>query len=299
MERVAEILYQSLRGVRDSSSGGDVHILTQSEQIFTSLFARGSELHGREHRVTTNAMNGLARILQLRQRWDEAEALLVEILEIGQRKYTARHPEVLTMSHNLAYLWALRGRRSDLPKAEGLFREMVVTSREVHGAENKQTLDALRGQAECLKRLGQAGLRKRDEAVEVVAEGLRVSRKLFGSTDLGTLEFLHEMAVLLKSLKRFEEAEPVYRELITAQRAALGAQHENTLLSLYNFTFVLDALGKTNEAMAALEEELVGRREVHGLQHQYTRASARTLHAMMLRSGDTAGAEALAGSYGL
>ena len=75
-------------------------------------------------------------LYQVRGRYDEAEPLLLETLEIQKRVLGDDHPETLTFMNNLASLYFAQGRYDE---AEPLLLETLETQKRVLGDDHVET----------------------------------------------------------------------------------------------------------------------------------------------------------------
>ena len=72
-------------------------------------------MFGAEHSHTLNGMSILAQTLNSQDRWAEAEQLILQVLEIQERKLGADDPETLASTVSIASIYRERGRLEDAP----------------------------------------------------------------------------------------------------------------------------------------------------------------------------------------
>ncbi|KAI1157746.1 Tetratricopeptide repeat-domain-containing protein [Nemania serpens] len=86
-------------------------------------------------------MANLASTYWNQGRWEAAEKLFVEVMEIRKQKLGADHPDTLTSMNNLAYTWEGQGRQS---KAIELMRECLRARQRILGAQHPYYLNSLK-----------------------------------------------------------------------------------------------------------------------------------------------------------
>ncbi|MBE5231958.1 MAG: tetratricopeptide repeat protein [Microcystis aeruginosa PMC 728.11] len=97
--------------------------------------------------VTEN-LNNLAKLYQSQGRYEEAEPLLIQALELSQRLLEDNHPDVTLSLNNLAHLYYFQGRYTE---AEPLYLQSLAIAEQALG-ENHPTTVKIR---ENLQRLRQ------------------------------------------------------------------------------------------------------------------------------------------------
>jgi len=75
-----------------------------------ALGLRETMVLGKEHPSTLTSMNNLALVYWNGGRWDEAEKLEIQVMEMRVRMLGQEHPLTLTSMANLAYMEITRSR---------------------------------------------------------------------------------------------------------------------------------------------------------------------------------------------
>ena len=96
--------------------------------------------------ATSSTLSTLARELQTQGKYDEAEPLCREVLEVERDTLGNRHPDTLGSINNLGMLLKDKG---DLAAAEPLYREALKVRRETLGSRHPSTLIAIQSLARC------------------------------------------------------------------------------------------------------------------------------------------------------
>ena len=100
---------------------------------------------------TAFTLNTLALELQAQGKYDEAEPLYREALEVSRETLGSRHPNTLNSISNLGVLLKAKG---DLAAAEPLYREALKGRRETLGSRHPQTLTSIKSLGKLLKEKG-------------------------------------------------------------------------------------------------------------------------------------------------
>jgi len=117
-------------------------------------------------------MGNLASTYKRRGRYDEAEALRKETLEIQRRVLGEGHPRTLYTMEILAMMYKEQGRYDE---AEALRRGTLEISRRILGEEHQKTLDRMGALAVIVGAQGRL-----HEAEELGRETLEISRRVLG-----------------------------------------------------------------------------------------------------------------------
>ena len=75
-------------------------------------------LIGEEHPDTLISMTNLASTYQIQGRWNEAEELFVQVIDMRKRLLGAEHPHTLTSMANLASMYQNQGRWNEAEKLD-------------------------------------------------------------------------------------------------------------------------------------------------------------------------------------
>ncbi len=86
--------------------------------------------------VTEN-LNNLAKLYQSQGRYEEAEPLLIQALELSQRLLEDNHPDVTLSLNNLAHLYYFQGRYTE---AEPLYLQSLAIAEQALGENHPTTV---------------------------------------------------------------------------------------------------------------------------------------------------------------
>ena len=231
----------------------------------------------------------LARELQVQGKFDEAEPLYREALEVPRESLGDRHPNTLAHINNLGGLLQAKG---DLAAAEPLCRGALEAARETLGSRHATTLVSISNLGMLLKTKGDLAA-----AEPLLREAEEVSRETLGNRHSHTLAYINNLGTLLHGKGDLAAAEPLYREAQEVQRKTLGNRHPSTLASINNLGGLLYAKGDLAAAEPLLREALEMRRETLGERHPDTLTAINRLNALLTSNkGETAGARRSASS---
>ena len=134
-------------------------------------------------------LDTLAQELQAQGKYDEAEPLFREALELDRGTMGSRHENTLTSVSNLASLLREKG---DLTAAEPLSREALGLFRETLGNRHPSTLTSINNLGQLLQSKGDLAA-----AEPLCREALEARRETLGDRHPNTLTSIHNLGVLL------------------------------------------------------------------------------------------------------
>jgi len=234
---------------------------------------------------TVFTLNRLALELQDQGKYDEAEPLHREALEVSRETLGDRHPNTLGSISNLGALLYAKG---DLAAAEPLIREALEGQRETLGNRDLSTLVSINNLGALLWAKG--GLAA---AEPLFREALEVSRETLGNRHPHTLTSINNLGQLLQAKGDLAAAESLCLEALEVQRQTLGDRHSSTLVSIHNLGALLYAKGDLAAAEPQCREALEGQRQTLGDRHPDTLDSIGNLGLLLMAKGDFAAAEPL------
>jgi serine/threonine protein kinase/tetratricopeptide (TPR) repeat protein len=281
-----------------------------------SLGRTALKIARRERQPSAAHMTLLATLYLDQERYDDAEPLLTEALELQRRDLGEERPATLETGTNLARTYQGQGR---IAEAEALYASVLEHKRRVLGEDHPSTLDLMNNLANCYAELGRTAealelhgelverhrrslgeehpvtLRSRtnlaillepSESEAVLREVLEAYRRSLGAEHPEALLAKANLAAALAKQDRLEECERLRREVLEARRRVLGPEHPRTLLSLDWLAAVCEDLGRTEQAVELRREALAIRRRVLGDEHPDTRSSVSLLLRLHLARGD-------------
>ena len=232
----------------------------------------GNLATGFKNLVDANAAESkfhMANALTAQGKWQEAEEMLTEVLEVRTRALGEEHQDTLHSKNNLAVVLQDQGKWQE---AEEMNREVLEVRSRVLGEEHP---DTLRSKNNLALALGKQG--KWEEAEEMFREGSEASKKVLGPDHQDTLHFISNVAVVLQEQGNWQEAEELCAEVLDTRIRVLGKEHRDTLRSMINLVNVLQAQGDWQEAEEMYREVLEVMSRVLGEEHPDTLTSKNNL----------------------
>ena len=167
----------------------------------------------------------LAYVFFERGLWDEAERLLIQLIEGRLIDHDAdEHPPTLRRMSNLAQVYRHKGQWK---KAEELMQQVIKLQSKVLGAEHISTLNSIIGLASIYE--SQRQLR---EAEKLQLQVTRISLKTLGAEHPSTLNIMTGLATKYWGQGRWKEAEELQLDVLNSISRVLGAKHPATLTSI-------------------------------------------------------------------
>jgi serine/threonine protein kinase len=235
--RLQYVLGRSLLGLGDHRKAHP--LLEKSSQTREALL-------GADDPDTLDSKDDLAMVYEAQGKYDEAEALWLEVIRVRTASKGADDPFTLTSKHHLAmlYHWNGKGDRS-IP----LLKEVLESQKVVLGDDHEDVL---------MTKENLAGLyqenRKYDLAEPLTLEVMRLQTAKFGADHAKTLTNKNNLAMLYQRQDKHDQAETMYLDVIRRRTATLGADHPSTLSTRRNLATLYTVQNKFDQAEPILKE---------------------------------------------
>ncbi|KAJ3295359.1 Kinesin light chain 3 [Borealophlyctis nickersoniae] len=230
-------------------------------------------------------LSSLAGLFMDQGKYDEAEPLCVDSLEIFRRVLGKDHPDTLSSIDNLAGLYMDQGKYG---KAEPLYVDCRERSRRMLGEDHPDTLMTINNLAGLYKNQGKYG-----KAEPLYMDFLERKRRVLGEDHPDTLMTINNLAMLYKIQGKYEKAEPLYVDCLEKSRRVLGEDHPDTLSSINNLRALYDSQGKYQKAEPLYVDCLERTRRAFGEDHPGTLSSIHNLAVLYDHQGKYEKAEPL------
>ena len=162
--------------------------LAKARVLLEEAHAALKVVTGPDDARTLSCGRSLAKLYHSAGRWDDAEALFVELAESRRRLHGPDHPDTLRAINDLAYFYKACDRFDD---AEPLFVEAVEGLREVLGDEHRETLIAAGFLAGVWLEQGRYG-----ELEPLLLELVEKTPRVLGTSHLETHAAIYNLACL-------------------------------------------------------------------------------------------------------
>ncbi|NER84815.1 MAG: tetratricopeptide repeat protein, partial [Leptolyngbya sp. SIO1D8] len=203
---------------------------------------------GERHPEVATSLNNLADLYSDQGRYDEAEPLYHQALEIYREQFGEAHPTVATSLNNLALLYQAQNRFNE---AEPLYLQSLAVFREQLGYRHPDIANSLNNLG-----LLYQGQGRYAEAETQHLNALDIRREQLGDRHPHTAQSLNNLAFLYSDQGRYAEAEPLYTQALEIYQEQLGERHPDVAISLRNLAELHQVNGMTDAAIAALQVSL-------------------------------------------
>ncbi|RYP20805.1 hypothetical protein DL767_009390 [Monosporascus sp. MG133] len=173
-------------------------------------------------------------------KYDEAEQMYRQTLELKKSMLDREHPDTLTSMNNLALVLYREGKYEE---AERMHRQTLELKEKVLGKTHPDTLASMNNIALILDSQG-----KYKEAEQMHREVLEIREAVLDREHPDTLTTMDNLANVLNNQGKHEEAERMLRQTLKLSQKVLDNNHPDIIASMTNIALVLDSQGKYEEA---------------------------------------------------
>jgi tetratricopeptide (TPR) repeat protein len=217
--------------------------LEEGAELAAQGFNRAKLTLGEDHDETLRIKNVLATIRRHQARYDEAEALFLEIIARRRSLFGQDHPTTLVALQNLSGLYHDRARYADCARLDA---EILEARRRTLGEDHPDTIIEMNNLALCF-----AGLGRHHEAQATMDRAVRLGEKVWGVEHPQYGVLLHTRGELAIGRGDMASAEAdLMRALEIYDRKGEGTQRP---VALYELAQVTASLGKREHALGFLE----------------------------------------------
>lgn len=227
---------------------------------FINLSATIYESLGKSYNVRrAESMEDLAVFYEQMGRYDEAEAMLLEILALKRSIPDEADILIIETLNDLGIMYQQLGRIGD---AEEMFNEVILECEENVGTSHPFYATAKNN-------LGTIALSKGNFEVarDMFEAALVTYKEKFGSVHPYYANALNNLARVERKLGNIEGAEKHYKEVLDIDRRVAGADHPNYATTLLNIGVLYSSSGREDQAEEYYSEALKIREEALGLNH--------------------------------
>jgi eukaryotic-like serine/threonine-protein kinase len=234
----AELAGQPVVQARLLGTMGTVYGALGAYAQSSTLLERALELRrttlGAEHLDTAAAMEGLAEAYRELARYDEAERLHRQALEV-KRRLGAPPTSIASSLNNLGLTVSDRG---DATQAETLFRDALAIWRAAGAADVEHVAGGLNNLAAVLRKQGRL-----EESARLLEEAVELRRRTRGNAHPALARVLGQLGQVYNQRGEFARAEPLLREALAIRQRAYGDDHPDTASSRNNLASLLHDQG--------------------------------------------------------
>ncbi|MCA8989318.1 MAG: tetratricopeptide repeat protein, partial [Planctomycetaceae bacterium] len=203
--------------------------------------------------------NNLGIFLKESARFQEAEPILRQAVELSQKVFGAGHPLVAVGLNNLAQLLQAT---NHLAEAEPLMRHALDIDEQAYGYEHPNVARDLHNLASLLQ-----DTNRFTEAESLMRRALAIHEQAYGVEHPKTAISLSRLALLLRDTNRLALAEPLMRRSLAIHEHAYGAEHPNVAIDLNNLALLLQDTNRLAEAEPLMRRALDIDQQAYGAEH--------------------------------
>ncbi len=248
-----------------------------------SLF-REREFHEQQEQYI-GYMQNVGNCLYSDGRYDEAEKLLVKVMEICKQVLGLKHPDTLTTMANLASTYWKQGQWKE---AEELEVQVIKFRKQVLGPEHPDTLTTTGNLALTYWKQGQW-----KEAEELWIQVIEIWKQVLGPEHPDTLSNMANLALIYWNQGKWKEAEELQVQVMKTRKQVLGPEHPETLTNMANLALTYWSQGRWKEAEELQAEELKLCSNILGPEHPDTLTSIANRASTYWKQGQWKEAEEL------
>ncbi|CAI4218829.1 unnamed protein product [Parascedosporium putredinis] len=197
-------------------------------------------------------------------RWDEAEVMAQQVMDIYKAKFGQDHPYTL---YSMSELVAIYHSQSRWDEAEQLGLQMVKGGKAEFGEDHWFTLNGMGGVAAIYQEQG-----RWKEAQELAEYVLGILEAKLGEDHPFTLNSMGSLGAIYWGQGRFAEAEALELRTLEIRKVKFGEDHPDTLSNMLNLAYTWKSQGRLPEALELMKACAISRQRVLGPDHPDTRA---------------------------
>ena len=164
-----------------------------------------------------STLNNLAYLYDSQGRYDQAEPLYLQALELRKRLLGEDHPDVAQSLNNLAGLYYSQGRYD---QAEALDLQALELRKRLLGEDHPDVATSLNNLAGLYYSQGHY-----DQAEPLYLQALELRKRLLGEEHPDVATSLNNLALLYYSQGRYDQAEPLLVQALELRKRLLGQEH--------------------------------------------------------------------------
>jgi tetratricopeptide (TPR) repeat protein len=224
-----------------------------------------------------SSLNQLALLYKSQGRYDEAEPLYLQALELSKRLLGDNHPDVATSLNNLAYLYESQGRYDE---AEPLYLQALELDKRLWGDNHPYVATSLNNLAGLYYSQG-----RYDQAEPLYLQALELCKRLLGDNHPDVATSLNNLALLYYYQGRYDQAESLYLQALELRKRLLGDNHPDVAQSINELALLYYSQGRYDQAEPLYLQALELRKRLLGDNHPDVATSLNDLALLYYSQG--------------
>ena len=260
--------------------------LEPAETLYLEAIERLENSGAQNSHEMADAHAGLAELYFHMGRYEDAEPMLISVLEERRRLLGPEDPAVADAIEELGLNQFDQG---EFDVAEQHLREALALRQNIFGEQpHPDVAENLNNLALLLMESGRF-----DESEALYRRAMTMYRALYGEKHPSLAQGLNNLGLLFRAQGKLDEAAVSYREALAMNIALFGEVHPEVARVEGNLAFISYEAGNLPEAIALNREALAIQQQVLGSEHPEVAATMSTLGRWLSESGDAAAAEPL------
>ena len=222
-------LYASMGKLyKNRTERGECQDYLQEQALAIEYFQKAIDLQqelGKQLELA-DSLNNLGSLYDFQGRYEEAEPLLLQALEMRKRILGENHADVATSLNNLAGLYKSQGRYE---QAEPFLVQALEMRKRIFRENHPHVATSLNNLAYLYYFQG-----RYEEVEPLLVQALEIFKRIFGENHLHVASSLNNLALLYKSQGRYEQSEPFLVQALEMTKRVLGVNHPDVAQSLNN-----------------------------------------------------------------
>ncbi|MEE9442516.1 MAG: tetratricopeptide repeat protein [candidate division Zixibacteria bacterium] len=229
--------------------------------LYEQIIAKLENDENNQEIAIATCLNNLALLYESMGRYEEAEKLYKQALEIDKKTIGEEDPGFATDLNNLAGVYESMGRYEE---AERYYLQAIEIDKKTIGEEHPGHATRLNNLANVYISMG-----RYDEAERYYLQAIEIDKKTIGEEHPDYATDLNNLAGVYESMGRYEEAEKYYLQAIEIDKKTIGEEHPNYAIRLNNLANVYNLMGRYGEAEKLYKQALEIGKKTIGEEHPY------------------------------
>ena len=219
-------------------------VLEESKSTGVVKIQKTSQRAGYNDQPQLSAMSNLANIYMHQGRYNEAENMQNQCMEMQRLTLGENHPDRLNTMFHLALNYNDQGKYDE---AETLFKQVLELQTESLGANHPDTLATINNLANVCKNQG-----KFAEAEMLCKQCLEKQKSALGMNHPDTHKTMDCLANTYSAQGKYAEAEKLFKQCLEKQRLLFGYSNPDTSRTISNLATTYRKQGKLSEVEALM-----------------------------------------------
>ncbi|MEM8640686.1 MAG: tetratricopeptide repeat protein [Cyanobacteria bacterium P01_G01_bin.54] len=244
-------------------SGAAIHRGSVDQAIaWLNKAAQLQAAQDRDQTALATMLNNLAELYRVQGKYEQAEPLFLQALEIRKKVLGEDHSDVALSLNNLAALYYGQGKYE---QAEPLFLQALEIRKKVLGEDHSDIAITLNNLAELYRAQG-----KYEQAEPLFLQNLAILKKVLRGEHSYMAHSLNNLALLYEAQGKYEKAKSLFLQALEMRRRALGEEHPYMAHSLNNLAALYESQGKYEQAEPLYLQAIEIANRSLGGQHPHT-----------------------------